>query len=335
MNNYWGISLMATILKLVCVILSTRILREAEKRDLYSRSQAGFWTQEECVTQVACLTEIIQRRRLEGKPTYVVFVDLHNAYNTVPHEALFVKLFRFGIRGCCLTFIKALYWSSTIRVGVGRGKMALFSDLCRLLYGVRQGCPLSPTLFIIFINDLASLMSDCGELVPVGTKHNWQNSDVTIGCALFADNAAGIYPSIAKAKVFCDHFTTWVEANEMGVGISKCGLMEFLPIPANGETPATPLTPGEVITGLELEGKPLPVVDEYMYLGVIMMTPGLSLKDMVQHRLKLGCATVAAVMPFLRSPVIPMAMKVATVRTLVGPRLLFGAELYGMNRELT
>ncbi len=61
MNNYRGISLMATVLKVVCVILSTWINEAAESHGLFSRAQAGFCQQEECVTQVACVVEIIQR----------------------------------------------------------------------------------------------------------------------------------------------------------------------------------------------------------------------------------------------------------------------------------
>ena len=99
-----------------------------ESLGLFSRSQAGFRQWEECVTQVACVVEIIQRRRIVNEPTYMVFVDLKKAYNTVPHEALFAKLSRFGIRGQCLAFIRALYQSSAIRVQVGGGSNSLYLD---------------------------------------------------------------------------------------------------------------------------------------------------------------------------------------------------------------
>ena len=330
MNNYRGISLMATVLKVVCVILSTRINGAAEERGLFSRAQAGFRQREECVTQVACVVEIIQRRRIVGEPTYVVFVDLKKAYDTVPHEALFAKLSRFGIRGRCLAFIRALYRSSTIRVRVGGGANTLYSDSCGLLRGVRQGCPLSPTLFNIFIDDLAEGTVESGALVPTGDSRTWQQSTLTVGCALFADDAAGICPSLEGAQRFCQHVTNWVTTNEMSVGITKCGLMEFLPPGSD----AVPLVPGQGVTGLTLEGLPLLVVDRYMYLG-ILMTPGLSILSMVKHRVEQGRATVATLVPYLRCPVLPMAMRLATVAVVIAPRLLFGAELYGMNRKLT
>jgi len=330
MNNYRGISLMATVLKVVCVILSTRINVAAEERGLFSRAQAGFRQREECVTQVACVVEIIQRRQIVGEPTYVVFVDLKKAYDTVPHEALFAKLARFGVRGRCLAFIRALYHSSTIRVRVGGGSNALYSDSCRLLRGVRQGCPLSPLLFNIFIDDLAVGTEVSGALVPTGDSRTWQRSTLTVGCTLFADDAAGICPSLEEAKRFCRHVTDWVTTNEMSVGIAKCGLMEFLPPGSD----TVPLVPGQEVAGLVLEGLPLPIVDKYMYLG-ILLTPGLSILSMVKHRVKQGHATVASLVPYLRCPVLPMAMRLATVAVVVAPRLLFGAELYGMNRKLT
>ena len=136
--------------------------------------------------------------------------------------------------------------------------------------------------------------------------------------------------SEAQAKQFCQHVTNWVSINEMSVGIAKCGLMEFLP----KETVITPLVPGQVVDGLFLEGLPLPIVDRYMYLG-ILMTPDLTVESMVNHRVLQGRATVASVLPYLRCPVLPMSMRLVTVAVVVGPRLLFGAELYGMNRKLT
>jgi hypothetical protein len=257
-------------------------------------------------------------------------VDLKKAYDTVPHEALFAKLSRFGIRGRCLAFIRALYQSSTIRVRVGGGSTALYLDCCQLLRGVRQGCPLLPTLFNIFIDDIAAGSEATGAMVPTGDSRTWQNSTLTVGCTLFADDAAGICPSLEAAKRFCQHVTNWVSTNEMSVGIAKCGLMEFLPT----DTTIIPLVPGQVVDGLALEGLPLPIVDRYMYLG-ILMTPGLTIESMVDHRICQGRATVASVLPYLRCPVLPMSMRLVTVAVVVGPRLLFGAELYGMNRKLT
>jgi hypothetical protein len=137
--NYRGISLMSTTLKILTVILAGRISKAGEDRDLFSPTQAGFRKLEECVTQAACIIDILQRRRIAGQLTFATFVDLRKAYDMVPHEALFAKLSRFGVSGRCLTFLRRLYAKSKITVRVGSGATAAYSTAFLLQRGLRQG----------------------------------------------------------------------------------------------------------------------------------------------------------------------------------------------------
>ena len=138
-GNYRGISLMSTTLKVITVILVQRISRAGEDRGLFSPTQAGFRKREECITQAACVIDILQRRRIANLPTLAVFVDFKKAYDTVPHGALFAKLSQFGVRGRCLAFLKGLYARSRITVRVGNGSEAQYSDPFSLQRGLRQG----------------------------------------------------------------------------------------------------------------------------------------------------------------------------------------------------
>ena len=147
----------------------------------------------------------------------------------VPHENLFAKLSRFGVRGCCLAFIKALYANTYITVRVGAGSTAQYSSPKKLCRGIRQGCPLSPVLFNIFINDiLDGCPDDMTVIVPTGTKAEWLESPIQVGGALFADDAVTLAPSIEAQIAFCGRITTWTDNNKMKVGIMKCGCMEIL-----------------------------------------------------------------------------------------------------------
>jgi hypothetical protein len=67
MNNYRGISLMATGIKLVSAILTKRISQALEARGLLVPEQAGFRNREECMGQVLTLVEVAERRRIQSQ----------------------------------------------------------------------------------------------------------------------------------------------------------------------------------------------------------------------------------------------------------------------------
>jgi len=55
------------------------------------------------------LIGVAQRRfTSDQQPTYVCFIDFQEAFDTVPHEALFLKMERAGVSAKCLAFFRAL-----------------------------------------------------------------------------------------------------------------------------------------------------------------------------------------------------------------------------------
>ncbi|KAH9245194.1 hypothetical protein BASA81_017334 [Batrachochytrium salamandrivorans] len=110
-----GIALINVGLKLVCKVLQMRIERFVETNNLLSYEQAGFRKREECVGQVVSLVDIIQRRQNAGLNTHVLFIDIRKAFDTVPVGALLWKLQNMGFPRRTLSFLKALYTSSSAR----------------------------------------------------------------------------------------------------------------------------------------------------------------------------------------------------------------------------
>jgi hypothetical protein len=333
-GNYRGISLMSTCLKILCVILSDRINTAAEAAGRFSPSQAGFRRLEECITHAACLVEAIQRQRLAGLPTYGLFIDLKKAYDMVPHEAVFAKMRRFGVRGRCYDYIVALYKRSTIRVRLGHGNGAVYTEPFDLERGVRQGCPLSCILFNIFINDLFDDLPYPLVEIPRGTRKQPILPALGLAGLLFADDALGLASTKEETCMLCKHIGDWTATNEMKVGIGKCGIMEWSSNGEGGYTDEASLPDPDYDMRLVIGGEAVPIVEEYLYLGVTI-TRLLDIKDLLAPRLESGRKTVYSLAPFLRCPVIPIADRMKVIRGVVLPRLLYGAELYGMCRSLT
>lgn len=311
MNNYRGISLMGSVLKLLMIVISGRLNEAMEAGGLFSQSQAGFRKSEECITQVACLVELCRRRRLEDRPTYLTFIDLKKAYDTVPHEALMAKLHYYGVRGRTLKFIRELYTRSTIAVRCGDGT----SEPVPLKRGVRQGCPLSPVLFNVFINDI---LDDTGALgVPMGTQR--------VPGLLFADDLVCTTPNRMKTEQLNAHLSRWLRDNEMTVGIQKCGIMVV-----GGDQARLIRKPERWKLGVQT----IPIVEEYTYLGINFHRDLLT-SSMMRGRLGGARELVRKMAPFMLHASIPAPMKVAVIKAIVHPRLMFGAEVYGMNKRIT
>lgn len=349
MDNYRGISLMPTVLKLLTVMIGKRIMAAGEHGNLFSRAQAGFRSKEECVLQAACLIEIAQRRRMANKSTFLTFVDIKKAYDTVPHEALFAKLERFGICGQCLEFIKALYANSQVSVRVGGGEDTTFSPIFRLDKGLRQGCPLSPDLFDIFIDDLPQGRTGEGVLVPVGgnapktkPEEYWETKseviNLRVGILLFADDAVGLDEDIIGVQEFCDSVNTWCVQNEMKVGITKCGILEIPPlVGGQGDMEDPILTEAHPARdALRIMGELVPIVEEYEYLGLVLNRNIRQVEQqLAKQRREKGWKCLMAMTPFLSGSSFPIAMRIQVVKSVLIPVLLYGAEIFGMNRSVS
>jgi len=275
---------------------------------------------------VAAIVETVQRRGIEGKPTFLTFIDLAKAYDTVPHEALFAKMERIGIKGRMLGFIRSLYASSEICLRIQRYEAKPFM----LRRGLRQGCPMSPILFDIFINDIY------GEPGEIRLKWGVSVPGVSIltegrmAGLLFADDLVGLSETPMGVRKQTERISEWCRVWEMGVGIKKCGVMcmEW------GSQEVMDMADLEQIVLEEIpptiNGDRVPVVNEYVYLGVVM-TKHLDFDAMVNGRCKKAEKVLYKILPMLKAQNIPVALRVSVLRTTLISTLLYGSEVWGMN----
>jgi exonuclease III len=326
-TNQRGISLMSVALKILCVVAARNLQQVFEDNHVLRKEQAGFRPREECLGHVCALWEILARRRAARCMTVVSFIDFKTAFDTVPHEALLARLRRVGVSGRVYEFIAALYRGSTIRVRLPDGSLSVAIDLGR---GVRQGCPLSPILFDLYIDTLFDeWVDEEGKQMGVTVPGVPESVGLCPG-TLFADDTTCLFDSPAQAGVGHKRLSDWATKWHMRVNANKCGCM--IVVPMEGEEAELVLT---AISDFEthpeyllVQGAAMPLVDKYTYLGVVT-TDTLDLDAVIHDRVTKGSRALATLAPFLRNQSIPLFIRATVYKATVCAVLLYAGELWG------
>ena len=148
--NYRPIAVEEPLYRLYTIILNDRLVAWSEEQGLRSPVQAGFRPRHSPIHHLFALCHFIDRALLQQRPLFVAYVDLQKAYDTVQHGLLWARLEGIGVGPKMLAAINSLYASGTLSMKVG----AAAGPSLAQQNGVRQGCPLSPTLFGIFFDGL-------------------------------------------------------------------------------------------------------------------------------------------------------------------------------------
>ena len=82
----------------------------------------------------------------------IISIDVEKAFDKVQHPFTIKTLSKVGIEGLFLNIIKAIYERPTANIILNGQKLRAFP----LRSGTREGCPLSPLLFNILLEVLAT-----------------------------------------------------------------------------------------------------------------------------------------------------------------------------------
>ena len=147
---------------------------------IYCNAQFGFRNNRSTADCIILLHTIIQNVISHNSKLYCTFIDYEKAFDTVIHDAIWIKLVNSGLSCKMLTMIKSMY--KNVTSCIKNADNMSYSELFDVSLGVKQGEPLSPLLFILFINDIKS----CFDL----TKLTPSDIECSIYMLLFADDIA-------------------------------------------------------------------------------------------------------------------------------------------------
>ena len=90
----------------------------------------------------------------------IISIDAQKAFNKIQHSFMIKTLQKVGIEGTFLNIIKAIYEKPTGNIILNGEKLKPFP----LKSGTRQGCSLSPLLFNIVLEVLATAIREEREI---------------------------------------------------------------------------------------------------------------------------------------------------------------------------
>ena len=118
------------------------ILQDAEE-------QSGFCAARSCIGNIFCLKQLSEKSISYGQDTCLTFVDLRKAYDTVLVNKLWNVMRVAGINEIYVKAVKHFYENNLSAIKIGNRVLANF----QVTKGLRQRCPVAPTLFKIYINE--------------------------------------------------------------------------------------------------------------------------------------------------------------------------------------
>ena len=239
-DSYRPISLTSCVCKTMERIINQRLQWYLESEDVIPPEQAGFRRYRGTEDQTTHLTQVIEDAFQAKKATLAVFIDLQRAFDKVWKDGLLVKLQRSGITGNMYRWTKSYLHNRRARVLVDGhcGRKVL------LRQGVPQGGVISPTLFILFVNDLV-------QELPKGVHAALYADDLALWCTEEYATTARYRMQTALNKV-----TEWANSWCVTVNREKTTATLF--------SLSAKMTAGKLTMG----DTPLKFEDQQTYLGV-------------------------------------------------------------------
>ena len=143
--NYRPISLVQLLYKWFDFVLLHRFKEWFIPADEQTTYQQG----RSCADHIFILRNLMKFAKVRKKKFFICAIDVDGAFDRISRNILIKKLILFGAGSTFIMCIAAMY-KSTEPIIIQTDNHSLYT----LMSGIKQGLPLSPYLFLFYINDI-------------------------------------------------------------------------------------------------------------------------------------------------------------------------------------
>lgn len=182
LKNWRPISLLNTDYKLLAKCIALRVKRVLP--NVINGDQTGFLKGRFIGENIRLALDIIDYLNSNNLPGLMFMIDFEKAFDKLEWPFIIKALKYFNFGSDIVKWVQTFY-NDTLSCVTNNGKV---SDFFNLFCGVRQGCPLSPYLYII-----------CGEILSIAIR---DNNDI---------EGINIFDSIIKINSYADDTTLYLK----------------------------------------------------------------------------------------------------------------------------
>ena len=307
--NYRPISLLNVLYKIYASMLQKRL---ATAHDKHLRStQFGFRARRSTSDPAFILRRLQDYSAKVGQQFHILFLDWKQAFDKVDHSAMLIALRRLGVHPHYLAIIKDLY---TDPIFCTQG-YSTEKSWGKVHTGIRQGCPLSPYLFIMVMTVMFDDVDS--RLRAHGIPQNTWSIGKPVYDLEYADDTALMAVSIPQLENFLH--AVQVEATLYGLRLNT-DKTELL---VRKDYPAPQLS--------FVNGDPVPTTQEAKYLGskITWTTPP---KAAIKFRKDKAEAAFSKLYHVWCSK-LPWKAKSIIFHSTIVPVLLYGLDICSLDKQ--
>ena len=219
-SNYQLITLLNVDYKIIASTINNRM--KSHLNTLIKPGQNGFIKSRHIGDNIRPLSDVIDFADLNDTLGAVLAVDIFKAFDSLKWEFIYQVLEKYGFGSYILHWIKTFYVPPVCRLTNNN----FLPDSFAIHKGVRQGDPLSPTLFVLCIECLASALRANSQYVGL------QLGSSNVKISLFADDTIIyldgtvnqfeiVFAIFTKFGMFSGCTINWNKSKAFYIGASK------------------------------------------------------------------------------------------------------------------
>lgn len=252
LTTYRPITVSSVMYRIFMKLLCKHIGKWIEEEEVLGEMQNGFRTDRRGDDNIFLLTSAIELSRKRSRGLICCFLDCSKAYDRVKRNTLWEILESQGMDSRWIEALKAIYTDNRVTVSFDEYR----SDKLYTHAGLRQGCPMSPVLFSLYIAELEDrlLWTKCG--FDILTNQNGDDKYIKMPGLLYADDLVLFATTYEEMDVLLRVTSEFGRELDLKFNPEKSAIVVFSDNNLGTQK------------NLSIQNEQLPIQRSYKYLGI-------------------------------------------------------------------